>query len=107
MPTARNRIPLDVMTVGMPTPLAVLSKAAVTLFSTMKDMFLIWESGGMMRLWILLQRSMGLAYYGRVSLSLISLLFLSVGVAAYFGLSLEAIFSPSARSAYGYSFWPS
>jgi len=46
VPIARYLMLFDVMTVGMPTPLEVWSKAAVTLFSTMKAMFLIYDRGG-------------------------------------------------------------
>jgi len=46
----------------MPTPLAVLSKAAVTLFKTMKERFFISDKGGMGKFWILLHLSMGFIY---------------------------------------------
>ena len=46
VPTARYLILFEVMTVGIPTPLDVESKAAVTLLSTMKAIFLIYLMGG-------------------------------------------------------------
>ena len=58
VPTARYLMLFEVITVEIPTPLEVESKAAVTFFSTMKSIFLTSLMGGNYKFCILLHLSM-------------------------------------------------